>query len=160
MPIANVSGKPMKSMKQTFSSLRLCLGALIASGAIVAACSHKPVQTTPAPLPPVADEPAHAQLETAQVEGGDGGVARLAGDAGISTSVTGGDAGLSPRATAPGAGSGSATYPGTGSGSATVSPPPPAPAAPVPNPQAPPTGATPPPSTPAAPSAPPPSTPH
>ena len=164
----------MKSMKQTFSSLRLCLGALIASGAIVAACSHKPAETTPAPLPPVADEPAHAQLETAQADR-DAGVARLGGDGGITaTPGTGSGSGSGmgsagyPGST-PGMGSGSSVtpgMPGAGSGSG-VNPPgtPPSPGTPITNPSAPPTGATPPsPGTPppptTTPTPPSPSTPH
>ena len=102
------------------SPLRLCLGALIATGAIAAACSQRKYEdTTPQPV-----TYARAPLETAQAEGfardagvprGDGGVGGTARDAGVAARdaggprTGGGDAGvgrqsgdLSPP-TAPGA---------------------------------------------------------
>ena len=92
------------------SGLRLCLGALLASGAIAAACSQtSPQSTVPSP-PPLAEESTHAQVETAQVDPyarGDAGVGRVTMDGGtVGNGRDGGmggsgDAGTRPHSTEP-----------------------------------------------------------
>ena len=127
------------------SGLRLCLGALLASGAIAAACSQRsPDRTIPAP-PPLAEESAHAQVETAQVDPyarGDAGVGRITSDGGMgSASRDGGmggthDAGTGRRSTEPA----NPTYPNGSATPSNPSPPgtqpgtPPSPGSPITNP--------------------------
>jgi hypothetical protein len=112
--LARQGGSLKESFMKKVSALRISLGALLVSGAVVAACSQsRPASTTPAALPPSAEESSHAPLETAQAE-------TYARDAGLPRSGDGGTSG-SAGAGAHDGGMGGAGDAGAGrrSGSAT-----------------------------------------